>query len=195
MRRPSSRAIDAFLEAQRRSSFSYSELGATRRTPPAGYHVDHHRIRLGRGERRFARAAGDIREWRMLQLGWASVCGSKASIEPGTTVAILVRAFGLWSLNGCRIVYVLDEHEDNAVRRFGFAYGTLAEHAESGEERFSVEWNRSDEDVWYDILAFSRPNHWLARLGSPLSRRLQRRFARDSMLAMSRVVASCDGAH
>jgi uncharacterized protein (UPF0548 family) len=28
------------------------------------------------------------------------------------------------------------------MRRFGFAYGTLAQHAESGEERFTVEWNR-----------------------------------------------------
>ena len=131
----------------------------------------------------------------MLRLRWASVCGPTTSIAPGTTVAILVHAFGLWSLNACRIVYVMDDHEDAGVRRFGFAYGTLAEHAESGEERFSVEWNRTDGVVWYDILAFSRLNHWLARFGSPLSRRLQRRFARDSMLAMSRVVASCDGAH
>ena len=70
-------------------------------------------------------------------------------LAPGTTVAILVHAFGLWSLNACRIVYVMDDHEDAGVRRFGFAYGTLAEHAESGEERFSVEWNRSDGAVWY----------------------------------------------
>jgi uncharacterized protein (UPF0548 family) len=28
---------------------------------------------------------------------------------------------------------------DGPVRRFGFAYGTLPDHVESGEERFTVE--------------------------------------------------------
>lgn len=51
-----------------------------------------------------------------------------------------------------------------SIARFGFAYGTLPGHVESGEERFQIEWHRSDDSVWYDILAFSRPNHPLARL-------------------------------
>jgi uncharacterized protein (UPF0548 family) len=79
-------------------------------------------------------------------------------------------------------VYVVDE--EGPMERFGFAYGTLAEHAESGEERFTVQWNRHDDSVWYDILAFSRPRQMLARLGYPLSRSLQRKFAKDSKLAM-----------
>ena len=74
--------------------------------------------------------------------------------------------------------------EEGPIVRFGFAYGTLPDHAEKGEERFSVEWHHEDNSVWYDILAFSRPNHPLARLGLPLTRRLQRRFARDSKRAM-----------
>ena len=60
---------------------------------------------------------------------------------------------------------------------------------ESGEERFTVAWHE-DDAVWYDILAFSRPNHFLARLGYPLVRRLQKRFARDSAAAMKRAVRS-----
>src|SRR4029077_17849423 len=95
----------------------------------------------------------------------------------------VVRWFGLWSLNACRIVYVVDE--DRPIRRFGFAYGTLADHAESGEERFSIEWRRDDDSVWFDIRAFSRPVHWLARAGYPLSRALQRRFAREAMREMT----------
>ncbi len=54
------------------------------------------------------------------------------------------------------------------MSRFGFAYGTLPGHVESGEERFLVEWDRGDDAVWYDILAFSRPNHVLTRLGYPV---------------------------
>jgi uncharacterized protein (UPF0548 family) len=89
-------------------------------------------------------------------------------------------------LNACRIVFLVDE--ESPLKRFGFAYGTLAEHAESGEERFTIEWNRDDDRVWYDILAFSRPKQMLARLGYPLSRSLQKRFAEGSKAAMVQAV-------
>jgi uncharacterized protein (UPF0548 family) len=190
-RQPSPRTIDAFLRAARRAAFSYREIGCTRYSPPSGYNVDRHRVRLGHGEAVFVRAAGAIRAWRMFELGWVALRPPDTMIDPGATVAIVVHALGVWSLHPCRIVYVLDDTaQPEATRRFGFAYGTLNGHAERGEERFSVEWHRADDSVWYDILAFSRPAHWLARLGYPLSRRLQRRFARDSMRVMRTATAS-----
>jgi uncharacterized protein (UPF0548 family) len=85
-------------------------------------------------------------------------------------------------------VYTIDE--TGPVCRFGFAYGTLPDHAESGEERFLVEWDRATDAVHYDILAFSRPRHPLARIGYPLTRRTQKRFARDSAAAMRRAVGA-----
>ena len=97
-------------------------------------------------------------------------------------VAILARSIGLWWLNACRIVYVVDE--DGPVKRFGFAYGTLPDHAGSGEERFLVEWDRADDSVWYDILAFSRPRHFLARLGYPWVRRTQKQVGRSQQQSM-----------
>jgi uncharacterized protein (UPF0548 family) len=101
-------------------------------------------------------------------------------------VAVVARVLGVWWVNACRVVYVVDQ--DGPVARSGFAYGTLPGHAESAEERFLAEWDRADDSVWYDILAFSRPRHPLARLGYPLTRRTQRRFARDSAAAMLRAV-------
>ena len=59
-----------------------------------------------------------------------------------------------------RIIYLVEETGD--VKRFGFGYGTLSGHAERGVERFSVEWNREDGCVYYDVFAFSRPKHPLA---------------------------------
>jgi uncharacterized protein (UPF0548 family) len=103
-------------------------------------------------------------------------------------VAVLAHVFGFWSLNTCRIVYVVDD--EGPVKRYGFAYGTLPEHVESGEERFMVEWDQENASVWYDILAFSRPNQFLACLAYPLVRRLQKRFARDSAAAMLTAVGS-----
>jgi uncharacterized protein (UPF0548 family) len=64
----------------------------------------------------------------------------------------------------------------------------LEDHVERGEESFLIEWRRSDDSVWYDILAFSRPKHILAWLGYPLVRRAQKHFARTSAAAMFRAV-------
>ena len=79
-------------------------------------------------------------------------------------MGILGRHFGLWSLNACRIVYVIEE-EASLLRRYGFALGTLPGHVERGEERFTVEWHRADDSVFYEVFAFARLAHPLASVG------------------------------
>jgi uncharacterized protein (UPF0548 family) len=179
---PSVSDIRRFISKVKDKGFSYTEVGASATTAPAGYNVDHNRVRLGRGDGTWQRAVEAIRAWRMFSMPWVSLHWPSAPIQVGTDVAVSIHHFGFYSLNACRIVYVVDE--EGPIERFGFAYGTLGEHAESGEERFTVEWNREDDSVWYDILAFSRPRQMLARLGYPLSRSLQKKFARGSKLAM-----------
>jgi uncharacterized protein (UPF0548 family) len=183
-RKPSLAAIRAFLNSQARVDFTYPAVGATAAEPPLGYVVDHTRIRLGAGRSTFAAAQAALRSWEHFRLCWVELCWPDTPIEPGQVVAVLARICGQWYVNACRVVYIVNEEEP--ARRFGFAYGTLPEHVESGEERFAVEWNREDDSVWYDILAFFRPNQLLVRLGYPLVRRLQKRFARDSAAAMVR---------
>ena len=179
---PSEDEIRRFISKQSDSGYSYPDVGASATTVPTGYNVDHNRVQLGRGEGTWQRAAEAIRAWRMFSMPWVSLHWPSAPIQVGTDVAVSIRHFGFYSLNACRIVYVVDE--EGPIERFGFAYGTLGEHAESGEERFTVEWNRDDDMVSYDILAFSRPRQMLARLGYPLSRSLQKKFAKGSKLAM-----------
>jgi uncharacterized protein (UPF0548 family) len=53
-----------------------------------------------------------------------------------------------------------------------------------------IDWNKEDDSVCYDILAFSKPRHPLVRLSFPLARLLQKRFARESLQRMVREVAS-----
>jgi uncharacterized protein (UPF0548 family) len=144
--------------------------------------VTHHRLYLGDGDATFARARDAIQRWAMFDPSWITVVPAAAPIRVDTTVALVVRYLGVWSLNACRIVYVVDERD--TVERFGFAYGTVPAHGVQGEERFLVEWNHTDDAVTYDLRAVSRPGSLLARLGGPLVRRLQRQFARDSRRAM-----------
>jgi uncharacterized protein (UPF0548 family) len=82
--------------------------------------------------------------------------------------------------------------ESGPIDKFGFATGTLPGHVESGEERFLIEWDRGENIVWYDILAFSRPHHFLTWLGYPVVRRTQKRFGRDSAASMLKAVRSGD---
>jgi uncharacterized protein (UPF0548 family) len=183
---PSDDGIRHFISRQKDSGFSYPEVGASATTAPHGYNLDHSRVPLGKGEGTWQRAMEAIRAWQMFNMPWLRLDRTSAPIQVGTDIAVSVHHFGFYSLNACRIVYVVDE--EDPVKRFGFAYGTLMEHAESGEERFTVEWNR-DDTIWYDILAFSRPRQMLARLGYPLSRLLQKRFAEDSKAAMLEAVS------
>ncbi len=187
LRRPTEDAIREFLAAQARLDLTYAAVGATAAAPPAGYVVDHTRIKLGDGEKVFAAARAALETWQQFRLGWLEALPTDTPIKEGQVVAVLARSIGLWWLNACRIVAVVNE--DGSVKRFGFAYGTLPDHAGSGEERFLVEWDRREGGVYYDILAFSWPRHFLARLGYPWVRRVQKRFGRESAAAMRRAVA------
>jgi uncharacterized protein (UPF0548 family) len=184
--KPNAESIRPFLTAQARLPYSYQAVGASARTPPDGYVVDHTRIKLGEGESVFHSAIAALRQWEQFHLGWVEAWSPDTPIQPGEVVAVMGWAIGLWWLNACRIVYVVEE--SGPISKFGFAYGTLPGHAERGEERFLIEWNQSDNSVWYDILAFSKPNHFLIRLGYPLVRRLQKSFGRDSAAAMLKAV-------
>ncbi len=186
LRRPSPAKIQAFLEAQAKLKLTYEAIGATSSVPPHGYVVDHTRIRLGEGEDFFLRAKSALGRWAQFQLGWVEAWSTSTPIRTGEVVAVLARRLGLWWLNACRIVYVIDER--TPLPRFGFAYGTLPAHAGAGEERFLVEWDPESGEVWYDILAFSRPQNRLTQFGRPYMRRVQKRFGRESAAAMRRAV-------
>ena len=186
IKKPSNEQIQQFVLSQHDIPFSYSEVGATRDDPPGEYTIDHNRRKLGAGPRVFETAVAALKEWKQFDLGWVQMVPAATPIEVGSVVAILTRHFGFWSLNACRVVYLVNEN--GPVKKFGFAYGTLASHVERGEERFTIEWHADNDSVWYDILAFSRPNKFIVKLGLPLTRMLQKRFARDSLAVLAKTV-------
>lgn len=185
---PPPTTVARFLQYQSNQPFSYTEIGATATTPPLGYTVDHNRVQLGHGVAVYQQACTALAQWEMFKLGWIQLCWP-TPITVGATVGVLAQVLGGHILNACRIVYTVDE-EGATGARFGFAYGTLPGHVERGEERFLVEWRRQDDTVWYDILAFSQPKHWLVRLGYPVTRSFQKRFAQCSKIAMHKAIPS-----
>ena len=56
LRKPSAERVRQFLAAQSKLDLTYPAVGATAAVPPAGYVVDHTRIKLGEGAGAFAAA-------------------------------------------------------------------------------------------------------------------------------------------
>lgn len=202
LHRPGDQAVRAWLAAQPDAPLPYPAAGSTRDAPadgsrppglPRGWNLDHRRIQLGRGEAVYRAARAALWRFAPLNIGWVQPVTTAERPQPGGRGAMLVRAYGLWWVNAWRIVYVDDDRAFPDGRRISaFAYGTLAAHAERGEERFMVDM-LPDGTVWYDVLAFSRPHHWLARLGGPVTRRLQLRFGPASAERMRQAVAEMQG--
>ena len=186
VRYPSTDVVERFLDGCRGRPLSYG--APIRLTEPAthGRILDDTVVPIGRGEEDFARARDALLTWKQFDVGWVEVFPRGAPVTVGTEVAVLFRHVGFWSLNGCRVLYEAGRREDPA--RFGFAYGTLTNHAISGEELFEVYLDPASGEVLYRIRATSRPRMMLARLGEPIVRVLQRRFRRDSAEAMRRAV-------
>lgn len=184
IRKPSPAAVQQFLTVHADDGFTYDAVGRAGDFQPPGFDRDVRREIIGHGERDFCVARDIFRRWGQFPAPWTEIHPRNAPIRSGESLAMLARAHGLWWTNACRIVYVIDE-----PARFGFAYGTLAEHVECGEEQFLLEL-ADDGAVWYDLRSFSRPRLRVVRLFYPLARRLQRRFARETMSQMRAELAA-----
>lgn len=181
---PTPERLQRLVASQEALGLTYPEVGVSATGTPPGYNVDDNRVLLGRGSAVFAASCEALRGWRQFPSPWTRISPLPTPIAKGQTVAIIAHLFGLWWVNTCRIVTVFDE-----PTRFGFAYGTLPLHVERGEEQFLVE-QHADGGVWYTIRAVSQPRYWMTRVAYPMTRRMQKRFARDSLAAMKAIVGT-----
>ena len=179
--------IAARLPELLRSEF-LNEFGGVRATGlPNGFVLDRLRTQIGAGKEAFERAIQAFKNWGQFNLGWVRVANPSARIELGEIVAVEVHSLGLWSLNLSQIVEVVENES-----RFGFIYKTTPTHVEEGEERFEVSLDETSGMVAYETEAISRARDLMARLGYPVTRAFQHRFARDSHSRMRRAATGRD---
>ena len=187
--KPSAKFIDQFIHEQQSLAFSYSAVGLTKEgLCPPGYGTDTVVQKLGSGAETFALAKAAFKHWTQFKVGWVEVYPADIPILAGSALAVLAQHFCFWSINACRIVYTIDD--EGPIVRFGFAYGTLPDHAEAGEERFLLEWDKTTDIVTYKILAFSNPNTVLGWLAYPMVRHIQNSFRRDSIRLLKQQITS-----
>jgi uncharacterized protein (UPF0548 family) len=178
--RPSTGELERLLTAARETEPTYPHLGATASEDlPSGYnHAPHHLV-LG-PTALFDRARDGLKTWQAHR-------GAGLEVHPGAepaeghTVLVTTRIGLLWVVAPCRVIYTVDEPD-----RFGFAYGTLPGHPETGEESFMVE--RREDVTVVSNEAFSRPADVLARAGGPITRALQLQATRRYLAALAEYV-------
>jgi len=197
-RQPTESTISDFLYDQKDKDFSYHPLVKATAEFTSDtidlmkkdekfkmFDVDHFRIKLGEGSECFQKAVHALRSWKQYNVDWVELYHPDTSVSVGEVIGIGAKTFGLWVLNACRIVYVINEMSESlAVHRFGFAQGTLEKHAAKGEERFLIEWDRKKNEVFFDVVSFSQPNSWFTKLGYPAARSVQTYFGKQAMQAM-----------
>ncbi|TVQ89985.1 MAG: DUF1990 domain-containing protein [Deltaproteobacteria bacterium] len=188
--RPTSAHVAGLVGASHNLPFSYPHPGGTKGPPPPGFLSDRQEQVVGRGRADFKALVEAICRWEMFDLSWVHLHDPEAPLVEGQVVAFSSWQLGLWVINLCRIVYLVDEQDAHGAR-FGFAYGTLPGHAVSGEELFEASFHAGSGEVRFAVAKFSRPIHPLVRLAGPVGRAVQDRFSRQ---AIARVAASVERA-
>ncbi len=158
---------------------SYGAVGATLRGErPRGYFHDTCTVDLGRGDSTFEAAQVALRAWSAHRGAHITVVAVDAPIEVGTVVTMTLPVLGIHVHADCRIVAVVDKPD-----AYGFAYGTLTTHPETGEESFVIR-RALDGGVSFTVTAFSRPGELVPWCGLPVVRALQHRAAREFLDGM-----------
>uniref|UniRef100_A0A0E0K7M1 DUF1990 domain-containing protein n=1 Tax=Oryza punctata TaxID=4537 RepID=A0A0E0K7M1_ORYPU len=158
-----------------------------------GFFVNRSRVLVGSGTTTFNHAKSPILSWKHLALGWANV-EQDTPVKAGTRFCICYKELIPWVMLPLQIAYVTDGNGGNSSGNgkggvFAFGSGTLQAHLLAGEERFSVQLDEDDQ-VWYEVMSFSKPAHILSSLGYPYVQLRQRHFALQSGQALLRHVAS-----
>jgi uncharacterized protein (UPF0548 family) len=182
LHRPSSDELAQVVARQADCELSYAEHGATDAAMPAGYQHDHWEADLGSfDDATFDRLAAALARWQVQRGAGLTVYPADA-VRPGLTFAFCFRLSAVYVTAAARVVYVTSE-----PGRRGFAYGTLPQHPEQGEEAFHVV--RDGSRIVFRVTAFSRPGHPLVRLGAPMGRLIQLRMNKAYLLAMRQAAA------
>ena len=185
------------------------------RFPPKGFELVSMRSRIGHGRARYDAAVAALRTWRVQRLSGdeddvqpttdrstyrpvgfdgkdpARAASTEAQqvfaadgepfLQPGDSAMQRIRV-GLLQIHApVRVIAVEDEATTHAV-----IFGTLEGHPESGEERMLVEL-ADDESVFFHLRVLSRPHAWWARLGGPVTQRIQRRYHARYLDALRRI--------
>ncbi|KAI6671572.1 hypothetical protein NL676_006457 [Syzygium grande] len=138
---------------------------------------------FGSGRDTYEKGKNALQSWRHFGLSWAFV-DSKTQVQNGVKFCACVKEFLPWLVMPLEVVFVNESQKSKkGVASFRFGGGTLKGHLLAGEESFSIELDKNNQ-VWYEILSFSKPAHFLSFIGYPYVQLRQKHFAHQSSNAV-----------
>ncbi|KAL4528839.1 hypothetical protein Ndes2437A_g03375 [Nannochloris sp. 'desiccata'] len=163
-----------------------------------GWAINRTRAQVGTGREAYNKAVAALLTWRHFYFDWAFT--NAPTIKRNASVVVIAQSLFLWSMNPLRITSVEKNIHRKVKNKSGtgvrqqqrkcyqtsFAHTTVAGHQISGEERFTVEWNKENDSVWYEVYTISKPATLVATLAQPLLRFYQRLFVVQSIQAMKK---------
>ncbi|KAM2064961.1 hypothetical protein EV1_027776 [Malus domestica] len=162
---------------------SLSSLQEDKGLSKDGFLLNHSRNLVGSGLDAYEKGKTALQDWRHFGLNWAFV-DPKTPVQNGVKFCVCVKEFLPWVMMPLQVVYVNEnKRSKQAMASFRFGGGTLQGHLLAGEERFSIELDENNQ-VWYEILSFSKPAHPLSFIGYPYVMLRQKYFAHQSTNAI-----------
>ncbi|PON82685.1 outer envelope protein [Trema orientale] len=148
-----------------------------------GFFLNHTRVLVGSGLDTYEKGKTALQAWRHFGLDWAFV-DPKTRTQVGEKFCVCVKEFLPWVMMPLKVVYVDEKRRSEQPKTsFSFGGGTLQGHLLAGEERFSIELDENNQ-VWYEILSFSKPADVLSFVGYPYVKLRQKYFAQQSANAV-----------
>jgi uncharacterized protein (UPF0548 family) len=171
--RPSAYDLQSIHESQQDQQLTYEGVGLTLGEMPSDYHHLKAERVVGSGNALMERGREAIRTWTAQAQMKLVLHPQVPDFAEGSVLvfALPLSPTPFWATGACRIVKIVDEPQ-----HFGFVYGTLPHHPESGEESFLVH-HHDDDRVSFTVTAFSRANALPMRAAGPVGRIIQARAA------------------
>lgn len=197
--RPSPKDQKACLEKTNSFNYDCKHSGATERSLSSlqkdkqlseeGYLLNHARVLIGSGSKTYEKGKNALQNWRHFQMNWTFV-EPTTPVKSGAKFCVCVKEFLPWLMMPLQVVYVNENKSSGKMKAsFSFGSGTLQGHLLAGEERFSVELDEKNQ-VWYEILSFSKPAHVLSFMGYPYVQFRQKYFAKESTNALLKHISA-----
>lgn len=136
----------------------------------------------------FRRVGRAISEYRIFPPRLVQRVVKRTPLQVGDIVGLCYPLFlGIRMFIASRVIDVFDGPNERGWRS-GFTYRTLEGHVELGEETFCVEKQARTGAVIVSLTAWSRPGHWLVRLGYPYARWCQLQAGKAAVRYLKRFV-------
>uniref|UniRef100_A0A6N2LXQ7 DUF1990 domain-containing protein n=2 Tax=Salix viminalis TaxID=40686 RepID=A0A6N2LXQ7_SALVM len=134
-----------------------------------GFLINHARVLVGSGAETYEKGKLALENWR------------STPIRSGVKFCVCVKEFLPWVMMPLQIVYVNESRSSKKDMASFCRYPSS--HLLAGEERFSIEIDEKNQ-VWYEVLSFSKPAHFLSFIGYPYVQLRQKFFAHQSSNAV-----------